>query len=117
MLKLRLQSSLAFLLITINVIKAVHVVRYNAESSHFKWLHYNDLDLAFKDKYMLEEIPEVLNDGNCLSECNYVRVCRYGYFLNSVCYICNKTAEDYLIDWTKIEGKKQADGVLYKRIR
>ena len=106
-----------------NAIGTVHVVKYSAEPSQFSDMHYHDLDLKFKDKYTFYDISEVwLTDDHCLTECNYQKFCRYGYFFNSVCYICNKSAEDYMLDWRTTLGadgqkKKAADGKLWRRNR
>ena len=98
-------------------IRSEHIVRRSNESSLFDDMKVMDLDLSQKTKYTFLEIAEVGKPTDCLHECNYEKLCRYGYFLQSICYICNITAENYLIDRRKRTEKTVADGKLYRRVR
>ena len=101
----------------INNVKSVHVVRRSNVSSEFSQLIYQDLDIRHKEKFMFLQIEEVVENYDCLSECNFEKLCRFGYFLNSICYICNKSAENYLIDFRNTPGKKATDGTLFRRTK
>ena len=100
-----------------NFVKTEHIVRRSAVNALFAQSVYNDLDLRFKSKFVFEEIYDVKENYDCLSECNYNRSCRFGYFLNSVCYLCNVTAQIYQISFLDTPGKKSPDGTLFQRIR
>ena len=109
---------IAIVIALLSVIKkmaTVSVLRYKSEHTEFQNLVYKDLILKFKHKYTLFENAQVISDINCLSECNFYSYCIYSYFHNSICYICNKSAENYVVDWRKLPGKREADGKLWRK--
>ena len=93
------------------------IVRFNKEPIDFLDVHYHDLDVNRKDEYVIVEIEQVSTHFHCLKECYYEKYrCQFSYFIQSVCFVCNQTAQDFFIDFRDSPGKSKTNGRLFKRI-